>query len=697
MISPTDPSSYSTYPKVREDLVVVPQVIRGTQTYMIKDPVSRTYHRVGEMEYTIMTLLDGQNSFHQIQERFEQESGGTTLEASELEDFLQFLKDADHLQRPKVEKSVLFYEKMKKRRKEKLSKKLGLKNMLQITFPAFDPNNLFDRIIQPIRFFWSKGFLIFSFVCFFLVILIAASNWKAFKEVTFGFYSFGGKSALDFVVIYILFFAVIVIHECAHGLTCKHYGGEVHELGILLYYFEPCFYCQVDDSYLFENKYHRIAVMVAGAYSELVVCSFAVFLWWLTPPDIFLHRLSGFVVAITGLVALIFNFNPLMKYDGYYILADYLEVLNLREESFKYIRTWFKKNVLRASVQLQDDPPRLRRIYATYGALALVYTAFMIFVIFLMAKSLLVGSFHIWGIITLVVLAYLLLRKRVRGAWISLRDLEKKVKLSCYLRQRPIRSIVGLAVVVYLLFFFRFDWKITETFIVEPADRIEVRSENTGLVEKVFVREGDRVDQSQLLATIHSDSLRAYVEGLRSELAAASRRIRTDFLANDVLPLKASLEDKRRLEIALRDAERKLDKSQIRAPMTGTILTPRIEESEGTFIETGDFLCEIADPCQLRARVFLSQRRVGDILVGNEVELKIPSHSKQFSGRISRLSQVPYGDSPSLYEAQIDIDQADRFLRPNMTGKAKITCDKVSVTGYIYRKIIRSLRPEMWK
>lgn len=697
MISPTDPSSYSLYPKVRDDLLIVPQVIRGVQTYMIKDPVNRTYHRVGEMEHSIIRLLDGQKSFYQIQQSFEEQSGGTTLEANELEDFLQYLREADHLEKPKVDKSVLFYEKMRDKRKKKLSGKLGLKNILQITFPAFDPDKLFNRIIQPIRFFWSRGFLFFSFFCFFLVVLIAASNWKAFKEVTFGFYSFQGKGILDFVVIYLLFFVVVIVHECAHGLTCKHYGGEVHELGFLLYYFEPCFYCQVDDSYLFENKRHRIAVMVAGAYSELVLCSFAVFVWWLTPPDIFLHRLSGYVVAITGLVALIFNFNPLMKYDGYYILADYLEVLNLREESFKYVRNWLKKNILRAPVGLQDEPPRLRKIYAIYGVSALVYTAFMILVIFLMAKNLLVGSFHVWGIIILVVLAYLLLRKRAKNALIFMRDFEKKVKMSYYLRKRPIQSIVGLAIIVYLLFFFKINWSITKDFIVEPRDKIEIRSLNTGFVEDVLVAEGDRVGQNQLMAIIRNDSLRAYAEGLQSELAVTSRRMRADYLASDPLLLAADQKEKHKLEAELLEAERKLHKLEIHAPVSGTVLTPRIEERKGTFIEAGDLLGEIADLSRMCAKVYLSQWQVGDIRIGNQVELKIPSHSKYFSGRIIQLAQVPYGDPPSLYEARIDLDQLDQLLRPGMTGKAKITSGKVSCTGYVYRKVIRSLRPELWK
>jgi len=697
MNSPKDPFSYSVYPNIRADLIIVPQVEQGIQTYMVKDPISRTYHRVGEMEYAVMTLLDGQNSLHQIQEKFEEKTGGIILEAKELERFLKFLREADHLEKSKTEKSVLFYEKMRDKRKRRLSRGLGLKNMLAIPFPALDPDKFFDKIIHPLRFFWSKGFLIFSLLCFLLAVLIASSNWQAFKEVTFGFYSFEGKGALDYIVIWALFFVIVAIHELAHGLTCKHYGGEVHELGLILYYFEPCFYCQVDDSYLFKNKSHRIAVMVAGAYSELVLCSFAVFVWWLTPPHLFLHHLSAFAIAITGVIALIFNFNPLMKYDGYYILGDYLEVLNLRGESFKYIRNWLKKKVFKKSVEPLDVSPRVKKIYTIYGVLALLYSGFVIIAIFFLAKNFLVNHFHIWGILILLVLAFLLLRKSVRKLWKMVKGSHRRGRLHVYLRNHPVPFLLGFLFLFYVLFLAKIDWQITKDFTVEPKDKVEVRTSSQGFVREVLVKEGDEVAPNQLLAMIRNDSLQNYVLGLRSELAVTSQRMRGNYLANDVLLLETNLNEKQRLEIELKEAEKKLDELKICAPIGGKILTPKMEEKEGLFLNAGEILCELADLSQLQAKIYLSQWEIGDVKKNNPVELKISSHSRLIEGRINQLSLVPHQGSTSVYEVRVDGEKPEALLKPGMTGKAKIHCDNVSLPAYLYKKVFRSLRTEQWK
>ena len=224
MNSPKDVSSFSIYPKLREDLITVPQIVGGLQTYLVKDPVNRAYHRVGLGEYSIMKLLDGQHSFGQLIEKVK-ETEGLILDSKNLEDFLKYLDQADLLEKPRALKSTLFYQKMKDKRKKKLQGRLGGINVMELTVPAFDPDKFFDKIIHPLRFLWSKGFFISTLFCFFLVILIASHNWGAFKETTFGIYSLSGKTVSDFLIIYILFFLVVVIHEFAHGLTCKYYGG----------------------------------------------------------------------------------------------------------------------------------------------------------------------------------------------------------------------------------------------------------------------------------------------------------------------------------------------------------------------------------------------------------------------------------------------------------------------------------------
>src|SRR5262249_55580960 len=141
---------------------------------------------------------------------------------------------------------------------------------------------------------------------------------------------------------WLILLVVTALHESAHGLTCKHYGGEVHEIGFLLLFFMPCFYCNVSDAWLFKEKSKRLWVTFAGGYFELFVWALAVFVWRLTLPGSLPHYLAFIVVTACGIQTL-FNFNPLLKLDGYYLLSDWLEAPNLQPRalgSFKDHMRW---------------------------------------------------------------------------------------------------------------------------------------------------------------------------------------------------------------------------------------------------------------------------------------------------------------------------------------------------------------------
>lgn len=697
MTSQKDYFSLSTHPRVREDLTIASQVVGGIQTYMVKDPLNRAYHRIGEAEYTILTLLDGERSFNQIKEEFHEIRRGMILDRKNFEDFIKYLKEADLLEKSKVQKSILFYQKMIEMRRRKLCGRLGVKNILELTFPAFDPNKLFDRIIHALRFLWSKGFLIFSCFCFVLAILISSYNWETFKEATFGLYTFKGKTIFDFILIYVLFFVIVIIHECAHGLTCKYYGGEVHELGFILYYFQPCFYCQVDDAYLFENKYQRIAVMTSGAYSELIICSLAIFVWWLTPSHTFIHFLSAYLMALTGFIAVIFNFNPLMKYDGYYILSDYLEILNLREESFGYLSKWFKGNILKIPVEEIDLSPRLKKIYMIYGVSAILYSGFILVVVFIMAKNFLVSHYHIWGTLILLTLFSFIFRKKAKILWSTLREFARNRKIFLYVRNYPVPFLLGFLILLYGLCFVKIDWQIRKDFVIVPKHRIQVRSLNDGFIREVFVEEGDDVVQNQLLAIIDNNSLQIHINSLRKELNLISQRVREHNISNNVQLLKAYYNEKRILEFELKNAETKLRKFNIVAPTNGKVLTPRMQEKLGAFIHTGGVFCELVDLSKLQAKISLLQWEVGDVKENDRVKLKISSEISQIEGIIDKLLLIPQGSELSFYEARVDIENSKERIKPGMTGTAKIICGKLSLASYFYRNIIRSIRTELWK
>ena len=122
-----------------------------------------------------------------------------------------------------------------------------------------------------------------------------------------------------------------VIHEFGHGLSCKTFGGEVHEMGVLLLCFSPCLYCNVSDAWTLPSKWHRIIISFAGIYVELMIAAAATFVWWNSPSATFAQHLCLSLMVVCSVSTVVFNGNPLMRYDGYYVLADWLEIPNLHD------------------------------------------------------------------------------------------------------------------------------------------------------------------------------------------------------------------------------------------------------------------------------------------------------------------------------------------------------------------------------
>src|SRR5262249_25651903 len=158
------------------------------------------------------------------------------------------------------------------------------------------------------------------------------------------------------------------LHEFAHALTCKHFGGEVHEMGFMMMYLQPAFYCNVSDAWLFPEKSKRLWVDFAGPYFELFLWALATLTWRLTDGDTGIHHAALVLVAITGLRTFL-NFNPLIKLDGYYLLSDYLGMPNLRKRSFAYVGGLLRRIGGRKPSAVEVSA-RERRIFLLYGTTA---------------------------------------------------------------------------------------------------------------------------------------------------------------------------------------------------------------------------------------------------------------------------------------------------------------------------------------
>ena len=181
---------------------------------------------------------------------------------------------------------------------------------------------------------------------------------------------------------------VKVIHEFGHGLSCKAFGGESHEMGFLFMCFSPALYCNVTDAWTVADKWKRIIISFAGIYVELIIASIATFVWWYTPHWPFVNNVAMCLMVLCSVSTFVFNANPLMRFDGYYILADWLEVPNLRERSNRFLSNLFQDKALGIEVQPEAYmAPSRKWLFVIYAIASFVYRwVVTVSILFFLAK-----------------------------------------------------------------------------------------------------------------------------------------------------------------------------------------------------------------------------------------------------------------------------------------------------------------------
>jgi putative peptide zinc metalloprotease protein len=340
----------SSLPRFRGDLTLSQQVSAAGTVFVLKDPVTERFYRLPEEAYYIARQLDGETPLEVVRRGVE-EKFQTSLTARELNEFVVSLKTAGLLDNGKNGEG--------RSRPRRIQ---GSPLYLRIRF--FDPDRLFNYLVGKVRWCFTPWFLMLSAVIILTAVGIAASNWE---DAVRDFSRLLRYSAIPVIVTIV--FLVVTLHEFAHGLTCKHFGGEVHEIGFYLIYLQPALYCNVSDAWLFPEKSKRLWVAFAGPYFELLLWALATLAWRLTDVETTINYLALIVMATSGIKTLL-NFNPLIKLDGYYLLSDWLEIPNLRKKGFACFSDGIKKLFGGKAPQLEQMSLRERRICLAYGLVA---------------------------------------------------------------------------------------------------------------------------------------------------------------------------------------------------------------------------------------------------------------------------------------------------------------------------------------
>ena len=308
--------------------------------------------------------------------------------------------------------------------------------------------------------------------------------------------------------------SVTALHEFAHGLTCKHFGGEVHEMGFMLIYFQPAFYCNVSDAWLFPEKSKRLWVTFAGASFEIFLWALATLTWRAVEPGTWVSFAALVVMATSGIKCL-FNLNPLIKLDGYYLLSDYLEIPNLRQKSVGYLRGLFRR-ALGASGRPAEVTPRERRIYLLYGLLAAGYSIWLLSYIALAFGNYLVVRYQGVGLILFGGFLMVLFRNPLGRVLSTASAPFRGIRLR--FGSPRTRILAAAAVMLALLLLGRMELKVSGGFTVLPMQNADIRAEVDGIIQEISVEQGDEVDGGELIAILSDRDYSAELQKVTAEL-----------------------------------------------------------------------------------------------------------------------------------------------------------------------------------
>jgi putative peptide zinc metalloprotease protein len=617
--------------------------------------------------------------------------------------------DASLWERSLGEKNLGVLEKIREERKNRLDRS----SLVYISFAAWDPNRALERLYPYLRWFYSRAFIACSLLLFASTAVIVASDYPRIRQDTIAFYSFANKTAYDLWVFWFLLFVVSGIHEFGHGLTCKHFGGDVHQMGLLLIYFTPAFFTDCSEMYMFDRTSKRLWTIFAGIWIELVTCGVATFIWYFSPPGSLVGDLGYKTLLLTGVSGVFFNLNPLMKFDGYYALSQYLEIDNLYDDAFTYMKGWLRRNLFRQAVDLPAVSRRRRWIFLSYSFGAFAYSTMILVIVTVFVKNVFTSRFGAWGYLLTAGVVYLLLRKRVRrwipAAAVGLR--EAKEKFMAW-RMRGWQW-AGVAVVAGLLTLPTTALKISTDFVLEPGERAEVRAQVPGLVTEVRVREGDSVEAGTVLAVLRNPDVEARPAVLERELKLAERSLLAARARSDLGGIQKATQEWLRLQAEEAEARAKRAELILQAPIAGIVTSRQLEQRVGDYLDEGELLTVMANRRTMRARVLVLDRELEDVASGARVKLNIrayPFHT--FYGRLQQIMPAVALDRPvaeltkperagqpltNYFAVVLEFPNPDGVLREGMTGTAKIyTNRRYPIAWQAARSAWRWLRSQIW-
>jgi putative peptide zinc metalloprotease protein len=580
-------------PRLRSHAQLHRHQYRGQLWYVLQDRSNERFHRFSPAAYAFIGLMDGQRTVQDIWELSSTKLGDDAPTQPEVVQLLSQLHAADVLQcdiPPDIAELLHRHERTQQKKWQR-----RLMSIFAWQFPLFDPERLLQTFVPLVRpFFGWVGALLW--LCIVIpAVLIGAAHWS---DLTANLMD-RMITPQNLVFLWLLFPIIKALHEFGHAFAVKVFGGEVHEMGIMLLVFSPVPYVDASASSAFPSKWQRAVVGAAGMIVELVIAAVALFVWVSVEPGI-VRTLAYNTIMIAGISTVLFNANPLLRFDGYYILADLIEIPNLRQRANTYLGYLCERYLFgRAEAQVSHAMPGERAWFVGYSVTSFIYRIFVVIAIllFLTDQFFVLGMF--FAVLTAVTWFVLPLGKGLKYLFTSPRIRRVRGRALAV-------STGGIAVVLIALCVIPVPFRTRAEGVVWIPEEAIVRVGADGFVAQVVAVPGSTLSRGDVVAICHDSVLTTQVTVLEAQLREIEARIREQ-ISENIVKAKILEEEKGYIEEKLARVREQARDLVITSKVAGTLVLPRAEDLPGRFVHRGDVLAHVVDLNTLTVRTIVDQ------------------------------------------------------------------------------------------
>ncbi len=672
--------------------------IGGTRFWHVKDPVSLRYFQLKPEEHAVLMLLDGTASLRDIKRRFEEDFAPQRLALSQLQSFLVMLHSSGLIVSDSAAQADVLLGRHRSNQRRRLL--AAASSILSIRFRGFDPHRLLNHLTPLVGWMFRPTGACLCCLSIVAGLLFAMLKIDALQAKLPRFHEFFAGPNLLWLAVTLA--ATKVLHEFGHALSCRHFKAECHEMGLMLLIGTPCLYCNVSDAWMLKNRWHRIVVSAAGMYFELLLASVCLGLWWLSVPSFF-NSLCLNVVFVCSVTTVLFNGNPLLRYDGYYILADFAEIPNLRQQASALVGNSVGRWFFDTDVANRRLIPEQRQTFlAGWFIAAAVYRLLMVWGILWFVQRVLepYGLEPVALALGLVTISGVVLSPLLQlGSLLSNPFWNRTVNWQRFwLRSLLVVIVLSSAAIAPL------PYSVKAPVVVQPENAQRIFVPQSGRLVWTIAA-GQQVAIGDELAKLSNSNLERDVARLTGEVAQherqlqnlESRRLQDREAVDALIPTAQERLTKKRDELKQRQTD--VEKLTLRAPIAGRVLSapvskplttddkadekvghwsgsPLDPQNIGATLETGTELCLIAPTERFEATLAIDQNEVEFISPGQRVELLLDHIG------LSEQSGV------ILEVAEIDLSVAPRELVEHAHFPTKVGSDGVArpvSTAYLAR------------